>query len=62
MREPCRKLGLSKTRWGELGRGIYHVVRVILWHVGLQCALTGISGRHAISGYSLSRDDRTTLY
>jgi hypothetical protein len=47
MREPCGKLGLSKALWGEVGRGIYHVVRVILWHVVSQCALTQLASRAA---------------
>jgi hypothetical protein len=59
MREPCGEIGSVKGSLGR-GRGIYHVVRVILWHVGF--ALPGISGRRAIQhGMTGPRCTSTTL-
>ena len=63
MREPCEKLGLSKARWGEVGRGIYHMVRVILWHVwGLCVRHWHLGPRAAVHpGPRLYSITRTTL-
>jgi hypothetical protein len=64
MREPCGKLGMSTARWREVGRGIYHMVRVIWWHVGLQCAHS-LAPRAAAPPFiqgTPTWDDRTTVY
>lgn len=56
MREPCRKLGLLKARWGGVS-----------WYLPCKrylrstwgCKLARLSPRAAIQ---FTRDDRTTLY
>jgi hypothetical protein len=57
MREPCRKLGLLKARWGGVSWYLpYKRYLCSTWGCKLG-ASTFTSGRH-----SIHRDDRTTLY